>query len=104
MSKPHPTETVRIITNYGKSRYYHTDDDCPHINRDDQDFHRDTRLIPLDVIGEHYTECGFCADDGEDPTYNGTGEDWTTMTCPECGAEMDKLPRHLRKCDGGESE
>jgi ribosomal protein S27AE len=97
-------QQVRIVTNYSKSSYYHTDDNCRYLHRADQDFEADTRVVDRASLEGHYTECPNCAaDDDEDITDNGTSADWDAKACPRCGEEFYMLGKHLPACDGGGS-
>lgn len=79
------------ITYRSNNKVYHTDDNCPHMNRSDQNFRPvDPKQYP------EYRECQWC--EGDKDVYGNRNKQQEVKECTKCGMEYKRLPAHLRSC------
>jgi len=77
------SETVYVTRNQYHQNAYHTNKDCQSLPDDYREM--DKAKIP------NHTLCKSCDNGGRSPNEGGY-----TKTCPFCGAEVGKIPNHLR--------
>jgi hypothetical protein len=86
------TEKVLVPSGHGNGRHYHCNEDCEYIGRA-----RNPRWWDREQAEKWHDPCQGPDCYGEEPDQTNA-----TRACPKCGQGIQRLPEHIRACNGGD--